>query len=857
MSQSTNGTVNAVTDVFTDASGERICYVGGEFSEVDGMPANNIAKWNVSTATWSTLALTDSIENGVNGIVRALAVDPNTGFLYVGGFFTEASGITADCISKWNPSTNTWSALGAGMSGADDGVNALAYDSVANKLYAGGLFANAGSVTGANNIACWNVGTSTWTALGTGMNDEVNALAYDSNSNILYAAGFFTTADGDTANSIASWNGTWNALSTGMDGVVNALTYDPNANTLYAGGYFTSAGVDAGGTPIAANSVAKWDVLSGTWNALGGGIYYEEVHALAYDSINSILYAGGKFTAADFISAKNIAQWNELTATWSKLGTGMNKTAYAFAFDYREDLTEPLTIDLPAWPVLYAGGSFTTAGGKASKHLAKYSTDGSTAPSAPSSVTANISSESAVVSYNAPASNGGREILSYTATAHPAGVTKTVLVTPEAPTPSIVLEGLTNGKAYTFKVEATNAVGTGIESVSSKSATPGTVPDAPMIGTATATIAGQASITFTYPKNNGGSAISSYTATSSPSGITATRKASQVASKDGRGPIITVYGLTQLTNYNFTVKATNVHGDSLPSVPSNWVTTKAAAKPGAPTAVNAVRGNEMATVSFLPPINNGGSPILTYRATARPGGLWQESSGKPITVTGLTNGTAYTFKVTATNTVGTGAASAASNRVTPAAVPGIPDFSKAVAGVGKVTLTLSAANNGSAVILYTVNAYQPGTTTPSGISATSKTGTVTVKGLTGGESYQFKAQATNAVGTGPESPLYPAGGVVVPTSVPDAPTIGTATANPDGEATITYTAPIHYGGSEIKSFTATSDPGNKTGTVKTSTSGEITVKGLKASTNYTFTVTAKNSVGLSAPSAASNVIKAQ
>jgi hypothetical protein len=796
------------------------------------------------------LALTDSIENGVNGIVRALAVDPNTGFLYVGGFFTEASGITADCISKWNPSTNTWSALGAGMSGADDGVNALAYDSVANKLYAGGLFANAGSVTGANNIACWNVGTSTWTALGTGMNDEVNALAYDSNSNILYAAGFFTTADGDTANSIASWNGTWNALSTGMDGVVNALTYDPNANTLYAGGYFTSAGVDAGGTPIAANSVAKWDVFSGTWNALGGGIYYEEVHALAYDSINSILYAGGKFTAADFISAKNIAQWNELTATWSKLGTGMNKTAYAFAFDYREDLTEPLTIDLPAWPVLYAGGSFTTAGGKASKHLAKYSTDGSTAPSAPSSVTANISSESAVVSYNAPASNGGRNILSYTATAHPAGITKTVLVTELAPTPSIELEGLTNGKAYTFKVEATNAIGTGIDSASSKSATPGTVPDAPMIGTATATIAGQASVTFTPPKNNGGSAITSYTATSSPSAITAIGKTSPLK----------VYGLEANKDYFFTVKATNKHGTGSDSVPSNTITTKTAAKPGVPTKVAAVRGNEAATVSYLPPKNNGGSPITGYTVTTKPADVPPlvvlGNIAKPITVTGLTNGKAYTFKVMATNAVGTGAASAASNRVTPATVPGIPDFSKAVAGVGKVTLTLSAANNGSAVILYTVNAYQTGTTTPSGISATSKTGTVTVKGLTGGESYQFKAQATNAVGTGPESALYPAGGIV-PTSVPDAPTIGTATANAGGEATITYTAPVNDGGRPILTFTATSDPGRKTGTVTKSTSGAITVKGLKAGTLYNFTVTAKNTVGTSAPSAASNVIKGQ
>ncbi len=89
--------------------------------------------------------------------------------------------------------------------------------------------------------------------------------------------------------------------------------------------------------------------------------------------------------------------------------------------------------------------------------------------------------------------------------------------------------------------------------------------------------------------------------------------------------------------------------------------------PGAPTSPSATAGNGQATVTFTAPAFDGNSTITGYTATASPGGATGTCSGASacaITVTGLTKGTSYTFTVTATNAIGTGSASVASNAVT-------------------------------------------------------------------------------------------------------------------------------------------------------------------------------------------------
>ncbi len=113
------------------------------------------------------------------------------------------------------------------------------------------------------------------------------------------------------------------------------------------------------------------------------------------------------------------------------------------------------------------------------------------------------------------------------------------------------------------------------------------------------------------------------------------------------------------------IVVTNIVG---PGTGTNLFTYTTAVAPDAPTDVTATAYDGMATVNFTAPVSDGGSPITSYTATSAPGGLTGSCTGSAaceITVTGLTNGTAYTFTVTATNDFGTSAASAVSDVVTP------------------------------------------------------------------------------------------------------------------------------------------------------------------------------------------------
>src|SRR5262249_10159312 len=93
-------------------------------------------------------------------------------------------------------------------------------------------------------------------------------------------------------------------------------------------------------------------------------------------------------------------------------------------------------------------------------------------------------------------------------------------------------------------------------------------------------------------------------------------------------------------------------------------------------------GDTQATVSFVP-ATDGGSPITGFTVTASPGGQTASGARSPLVVTGLVNGTSYTFTVTATNAIGTSPPSDPSAAVTPRTIPGPPTGVSATAGDGQ------------------------------------------------------------------------------------------------------------------------------------------------------------------------------
>jgi Fibronectin type III domain len=167
---------------------------------------------------------------------------------------------------------------------------------------------------------------------------------------------------------------------------------------------------------------------------------------------------------------------------------------------------------------------------------------------------------------------------------------------------------------------------------------------------------GSAVVSWVAPACAGGSPITGYTITSSPGSVTTTAAANATSA--------TVPALSNGTAYTFTVLAANAVGPGPASTPSNSVTPIPAPPPGTPTNVVALAGEASAAVYWVP---TGTAPITSYTVTASPGGATASPIGSQTSavVSGLTDGTTYTFTVTATNTSGTSPSSAPSNAVVP------------------------------------------------------------------------------------------------------------------------------------------------------------------------------------------------
>jgi hypothetical protein len=434
-------------------------------------------------------------------------------------------------------------------------------------------------------------------------------------------------------------------------------------------------------------------------------------------------------------------------------------------------------------------------------------------PSAPTGVSAVGASQQARVTWTAPDSDGDSAITGYTVTPY-IGSTAQTPVQAGASATSATVTGLTNGTSYTFKVAATNGVGTGAQSGASNAVTPqSTIFDfaTPSVIDSGDTGSVELGVKFKADYDGSITGIRFYKASTNTGthigslwSSTGTRLAQVTFSGESASgwqsatfssPVAVTAGTTYVASYfapsghysaanqglatgvdnpplHAISNATSANGvymyGTASAFPSNTYGASnyyvdvmyAIPAPGQVTGATASEaGQSSANVSWNAP--SSGGPVTSYKVTPYIGSTAQTPktvTGSPLPtstkVTGLTTGTTYTFTVQAINASGAGPASAATNSVTPSA-PVVPTAPTNVAAQpasqsARVTWTLPDSDGDSPITGQTVTPYV-GSTAQTPMQVSASATSATVTGLTNGTAYTFKVTATNGVGTGPAS----------------------------------------------------------------------------------------------------------
>lgn len=244
------------------------------------------------------------IDGDASNEVYCLCVYHNK--LFVGGDFTDVDGISAKGIACFNGTT--WSDVGGGVQWTQACCSNVKAMCVWNdKLYVGGTFDKAGNLDSVNSIACWN--DTTWSRLGTGLYQTTtgvpNAYVYaiDNYKNELYIGGRINLAGSVGVWGICRWNDTtWNDVDGGIGVGGEVRCFLRKDSSLYVGGGFGGVGGLAN-----TNGIARWDGVN--WHNIGNEDFQNGGEVFCMAEYENELYIGGNFLEIGTIQALNIAKY--------------------------------------------------------------------------------------------------------------------------------------------------------------------------------------------------------------------------------------------------------------------------------------------------------------------------------------------------------------------------------------------------------------------------------------------------------------------------------------------------------------------------------------------------------------------
>ena len=480
--------------------------------------------------------------------------------------------------------------------------------------------------------------------------------------------------------------------------------------------------------------------------------------------------------------------------------------------------------------------------------------EGASAPGVPTSLAGTAGNAEVSLSWTAPTSSGGASLTGYKveSSTNSGSSWSTVTADTESTSTSYTATSLTNGTGYMFRVSAINSVGTGSTS-DTTSSTPRTTPGEPTSLSGTAGNA-EVSLSWTAPTSNGGASISGYKVESSTNG--GSTWSTSIADTGSSSTSAVVDGLSNGTAVAFRVSAINVAGTGSAS---DTEATTPRTRPGQPTGLSATESSTQVELSWSAPSSDGGSAVTGYKVerSTNSGLTWTTvvadtgSTSTSSTVSGLTNGTSYAFRISAVNAAGTGTGSSTVT-ATPRTTSDAPTGLAGTPGDQQVTLawTAPSGSGGTVVTGYRVERSADGGSTWTTVVADtgSTTTAYTVTGLTNGSAYSFRTAAVNDAGTGSMSSTASA----TPRTTPGPPT-GVAPVDGDTQSALSWTAPGSDGGVAVTGYRIeqSTDGGTTWTTVVAdteSTSTAYTVTGLTNGSTYDFRVSAVNAAGTGAAS---------